>query len=475
MSEQNNTYYYEILESFIKEIIINIKKTDFLTYFKKLSVIEYKDNILEIWVVSDFAKANISYKFIKELNKAAKEVTQNDKIKVILSIDKEIDNPSNIKVINCHDFFRNITTKTKAKPRKLHHKVNWVESRKILEKYRLDNFVVGSSNQLAFAACEAVSKNPGKSYNPLFIYWDVWLGKTHLLQATWNAIRKRHRDKKVVYITSDKFLSDYISSVKNRSTDKLREKYRSIDVLIIDDVQFLANKKQTQEELYNIFNIMYESNCQIIFSSDRNPKELTTLEPRLRSRFEWWITVDVSSPDFETRLAIIQEKAREREFIIPQNVTEFIAYNTHENIREIEWILNQIIAEYELRWLPPTLENISKRMKKLSMTDDVLWVRNNVKKVTWYEEVISIVSEYFGVDKSFVMGESRKKEYMIPRQVAMYLLKKKMNFTFERVWNIFNWRNHASVVYSCKKLETTIKKDQNLFNEVSTLRDKMWL
>lgn len=263
-------------------------------------------------------------------------------------------------------------------------------------------------------------------------------------------------------------------SVKKRTVDKMREKYRNFDVLIIDDVQFLAGKEQTQIELYNIFNLMYDSGRQLVLSGDRAPRELSQLEPRLRSRFEWGIIVDIEAPDFETRLAILQEKAREREFIIPQDVAEFIAYNTNSNVREIEGILNQIIAEYELYNKPPTIENVAARMNKLAFTDNLLGnTKKNKMSIKNYDELLEAVSSHFGIEKKALMSEDRKKENMIPRQVAMYLLKNKLNYTYERIGAMFSGRNHSAVLYSCKKLETIIKKDKNLFYEMNVIRDKL--
>lgn len=320
-------------------------------------------------------------------------------------------------------------------------------------------------------------RNPGKSYNPLYIYGDVGLGKTHLLQATGNEILKKFKDKKVVYTTADKFITDYVTAVKKRNVERMREKYRDIDVLVIDDVQFLSKKEQTQNELYNIFNILYDANKQIVISGDRAPKELTELEPRLRSRFEWWITVDIGKPDFETRLAIIQEKAREKEFMIPQDVAEFIAANVTENVRELEWVLNQLIAEYELTGNTPNLSRIAAKLQKLSFTTDLLWESRarskqmGAIKIKSYDDILNAVSQHFGIEKEGILGENRKKEFMIPRQVGMYLLKTKMNYTYERIGNIFNGRNHASVLYSCNKLEKLLKKDKNLLYEVNAIQD----
>lgn len=417
---------------------------------------------------------NLTHKFGKEVLDAVKQFVPSA-TNIELQVDRNIENPGNALVIDCIKEYKDLSKKTKEEDVVAEEEVGGINARIINDKYRLDNFIVGPSNQLAFAACEAVTRRPGSAYNPLYIYGDVGLGKTHLLQGTGNAIKSRYKDKKIIYTTADRFLSDYVTSVKKRTVDKLKEKYSSIDVLIIDDVQFLANKTQTQEMLYNIFNIMYESGRQIILSGDRSPRELTELEPRLKSRFEWGIIVDIGVPDFETRLAILQEKSRNREFILTQEVAEYIAYNAHSNVRELEGILNQIIAEYELHETPPTLENVSARMNRLGLTNGVTLTKSKRNSTTSYDELVSAVSDHFGVDKKNILGDERQKEYMIPRQVAMYLLKNKMNYTYERIGNIFSGRNHSAVLYSCRKLESILKKDQNLYYEVNVIRDKLGL
>lgn len=423
-------------------------------------------------------KDNLEAKFKKVILESAQK--ENPSIQSInFTIDSSIDNPSNPHVIDCMKFYKETTTKSSKNTVNSDHFDEPAGSTKsVNERYSLSNFIVWSDNQLAYSACEAVSKNPGKSYNPLYIYGDVGLGKTHLLQWTGNEILKKYKDKKVVYTTADKFITDYVGSVKKRSVEKMRQKYREVDVLIIDDVQFLANKEQTQNEMYNIFNLLYDSNKQIIISGDRPPRELTELEPRLRSRFEWGITVDIGKPDYETRLAILQEKAREREFLLPHDVAEFIAANVTENVREIEGILNQIIAEYELDGHTPNLNKVAAKLKKLSFTSDILWSSRGIAKTSTiksYEDILDAVSKHFGIEKEGIVGENRKKEFMIPRQVAMYLLKTKMNYTYERIGNIFSGRNHAAVLYSCNKLEKIIKKDRSLLNEINIIREGMWI
>ncbi|OIP52907.1 chromosomal replication initiator protein DnaA [Candidatus Gracilibacteria bacterium CG2_30_37_12] len=464
-----------LLRDIIKELTTTIRKQDFLTYFKKVSLLEQTAEKMSFGVVSSFMRDNLAHKFFNEILTAVQKSVPTI-ITIDFHVDKNIDNPSNSNVIDCGGEYKEMTTlKKKKEETPGTEMVEGINSRIINSKYRLENFIVGPSNQLAHAAAEAVVRKPGSAYNPLFVYGDVGLGKTHILQAVGNSIKERYKDKKVIYTTADRFLSDYIESVKKRTVDRMKEKYQSIDVLIIDDVQFLAGKDATQTVLYNIFNTLYENNKQIILSGDRPPKELTALEPRLQSRFEWGIIVDIGIPDFETRLAILQEKARAREFILPQEVAEFIAYNLGANVREIEGVLNQIIAEYELHNIPPTIDNVARRLNKLSITDSL--IGNSTKKmaasIKTYEELLDAVASHFGIEKQHILGDDRKKQNMIPRQVAMYLLKNRMNYTYERIGNIFSGRNHSAVLYSCKKLETILKKDQNLFYEINILRDKL--
>lgn len=467
--------YYK-LKNILGHLTEMIKKQDFLVYFRKISILEMTDDEIVFWVVSSFMKDNIEAKFYNQVKEASQKEIPN-LTKINFRVDQNIDTPSNKNVIDCIKFHKDNSKETK-KTYKLQNSLTPMaqimsQMKTVNERYTLDNFIVWSDNQLAYSACEAVSKNPWKSYNPLYIYWDVGLWKTHLLQWTGNEILRKFKDKKVFYTTADKFITEYVANVRKRSIEKLRQKFTEIDVLIIDDVQFLAKKEQTQNELYNIFNLLYDANKQIVISWDRPPKDLTELEPRLKSRFEWGITVDIGKPDYETRLAILQEKAREREFMIPQDVAEFIATNVTENIRELEWVLNQMIAEYELDGTSPTLTKVAAKLKKLSFTSDLLGLNKANLKTTIrsYEDIIEAVSRHFGIEKEGILGENRKKEFMIPRQVSMYLLKTKMNYTYERIGNIFSGRNHAAVLYSCNKLEQIMKKDKTLLHEINIIRD----
>lgn len=463
----------------MEHLAISLRKQDFLTYFKKFSLTATTDTMIQLGVNSAFHRDNITSKFYNEIKTAVQEQwSRIDTIDIV--VDDTIDMLPTERVIDCRELFANLSKQLKKE--QVHSQIHGVEvveginSRLINDKYKLENFIVWPATQLAYAASEAVVRRPGSAYNPLYVYGNVGLGKTHLLQGIGNSIREKYKDKKVIYTTADRFLSDYVSSIKGRSVDKLRDRYRGIDVLIIDDVQFLAGKKSTQEELYNIFNILYESGKQIVLSWDRPPKELSELEPRLQSRFEWGIIVDVWEPDFETRLAILQEKARAREFLLEQSIAEFIAEHAIENVRTLEGILNQIIAEYDLRGTPPTLENVAIRFSKLSittLTHAVTQTRTSRTVRCTYEDLIQTVSWHFGVEIRTLLSDDRRKENMIPRQVAMFLLKTRMNYTYERIGNIFAGRNHTAVMYSCKKLASIMKKDQQVVYEVNVIRDKL--
>lgn len=471
----SQSFDFSHLQLVVRELSTQVRKQDFLTYFKKFSLIQVTDTSVTLGVISSFHRDNLASKFYTEIKNAIQK-TSSAIESVDIVVDDAIDSKTEEFVVDCRNTLKESEKTTKKQQVEGVEIVDGINSRLINDRYRLDNFIVGPSTQLAHAAAEAVARRPGSSYNPLYLYGNVGLGKTHLLQGTANQIRAKHKNLKVVYTTADRFLTDYVASIKGRSVDKLREKYRQIDVLVIDDVQFLAGKKQTQEELYNIFNILYEAGKQIILSGDRPPKELTELEPRLQSRFEWGITVDLGEPDYETRLAIIQEKARAREFILSQEVGEFIAENVTTNVREIEWVLNQIIAEYDLKGTPPTIENVAYRLSKLavkSITSSLTETRTQRIGNCSYEDLIQAVSNHFGIEIRTLLSEDRKKENMIPRQVAMYLLKNKLHYTYERIGNIFSGRNHTAVMYSCKKLETIMKKDQQVVYELNVIRDKL--
>ncbi len=347
-------------------------------------------------------------------------------------------------------------------------------SKLISPRYTLENFVIGPGNRLAHAACCAVSKDPGGKYNPLFLYGGVGLGKTHLLQATGNAVLRASPHATVVYTTSEDFTNQVIEAIAMRKTEQLRRRYRQADVLIIDDVQFLANKDRTQEEFFHTFNTLYEERKQIVISSDRPPEELSGLEARIVSRFERGMIADVSSPDYETRFAILSEKAKEYELFLDEKVLQFIAEHATKNVRELEGILMQAVAQYELEHRMPTVKSIADIMRKLHKDaqqerEPGAAVRNAVARAVSLQDVLEAVSSYYSVSQQDMVGQSRVREILVPRQIVMYMAKRYVRMSYVRIGEAFGNRDHTTVMHAVEKIEKKIRDDKQLLREIRTL------
>jgi chromosomal replication initiator protein len=363
------------------------------------------------------------------------------------------------------------------KPRKLPNQPQvklapGLESRIIHAKYSLGNFIVGESNRLAHAACMAVAESDKhKKYNPLFIYGGVGLGKTHLLQGTANEILRRKPNALVVYTTSERFTNEIVKAIRERKVEPFRKKYRRVEALIIDDVQFFEGKEQTQIELFNTFNDLYEFNRQIIFSSDRPPSELKGISDRLRSRMGWGLSVDVQMPDYETRLAIVQAKAKEKGLMLPHDVEEFIAANIRRHLREVENIINQIVAELELSKIQPTVQSVGRVFRKLNPLDPLA---NSDEARRGYlkgsQDIITFVSEFFQIPATDLLGKSRKQEIVYPRQICWYLCKEILNMSYDAIGGDFGGKNHTTIMHGIRKIKKQITENGATTRHVHALR-----
>ncbi|MEK7590730.1 MAG: chromosomal replication initiator protein DnaA [Patescibacteria group bacterium] len=343
-------------------------------------------------------------------------------------------------------------------------------------RYSLENFVIGSNNRLAHAACMAVAMQPGGKYNPLFLYGGVGLGKTHLLQATGNAILKQMPKATVVYTTTEDFTNQVIEAIQHQKMEQFRSRYRRVDVLIIDDVQFLANKERTQEEFFHTFNALYEDRKQIIISADRPPKEMQ-LEDRLISRFERGMIADVSSPDYETRLAILSEKAQEYQIFLDRTILEFIAEHVTKNVRELEGILMQAVAQYELEQRMPTIRSIAEIMRKLNKDPyaepEVVGFDMPAKRAPTFQEVLEAVSRYYSVSVQDMIGASRVREILMPRQIVMFLGKKHLRISYVRLGELFSNRDHTTVMNAVDKIEKKLQNDPLLLRELRAIEQEL--
>jgi chromosomal replication initiator protein len=329
-------------------------------------------------------------------------------------------------------------------------------------RYLFDNFVVGASNRLAHAASMAVAEKPAKAYNPLFLYGGVGLGKTHLLHAIGNYCN--HRGLQVLYVSSEEFTNDLINAIRSHATQAFREKYRRIDVLLIDDIQFIAGKESTQEEFFHTFNTLHGQDKQIVISSDRPPKALVTLEERLRSRFEWGLTADIQPPDTETRQAILRARAERTTVPIPNEIIELIARRVQSNIRELEGALTRVAAFAELSGLPLTPQLVEMALV------DLLPRRTQVGP----EEIVQRVADNFGITTDRLVGRDRTKQVALPRQVAMYLLREEANYSLPQIGDALGGRDHTTVMYGCEKVAEMIETDDRLRRRVVEIKEGLY-
>ena len=340
--------------------------------------------------------------------------------------------------------------------------VGQVENTNLNQRYTFENFVVGPSNRLAHAASLAVAEKPALAYNPFFLYGGVGLGKTHLLHAIGNLCIQR--GLQVLYVSSEEFTNDLINAIRTHTTQAFRDKYRRIDVLLIDDIQFIAGKESTQEEFFHTFNTLHGQNKQVVISSDRPPKAMVTLEERLRSRFEWGLTTDIQPPDFETRLAILRHKADRLGYLMPNDVMELLARRVQSNIRELEGALTRVAAFSSLSSLPLTPQLAE------SVLSDMLPRKTNIPP----QDVVHKVAESFGITMDRMLGRDRSRDVALPRQIAMYLLREEANISLPQIGNVLGGRDHTTVMYGCEKIADLLERDDRLRRQVFQIREQIY-
>ena len=331
--------------------------------------------------------------------------------------------------------------------------------------YTFDNFVIGETNKHAHAAAVAVAEAPAKTFNPLFLYSGAGLGKTHLMHSIGNYVLKNYPELKVFYVPSDHFTNEIIEAIRKGKTKEFRDKYRQIDVILIDDIQFLIGKERTQEEFFHIFNYLRDNGKQIVISSDKPPKDIETLEERLRTRFEWGVTVDIQQPDYETRMAILQKKAELDGLVIPNDVMQYIANNIKSSIREIEGALNKICVYANLERSPINLELAQVSLKDL--------ISNDTVKTITLEFIINIVSEHYNVSYNDLLSTKRSKDIAYPRQVAMYLCRHTTSHSLQEIGNALGDRDHSTIMNGIRKIETDLNTNATLRNSIEILRKKI--
>ena len=444
----------QLWEKTLFELEGELSRANFSTWFKNTTILKCDDGMVVVGVPNEFVKDWLQNKFHKTILRSLRNLSDN--VRGLEYSVCKIEEPKG----NKKSVIQSISSQSMALPLNDLY-VNKEDG--LNPRYTFKDFIVGSFNELAYAASQAILKKVGTNvYNPLFIYGNTGLGKTHLIQAIGNEIKTHYPNKRVYYTTSEKFSVDYINSVGqgSKAMASFKNKYRVYDLLIMDDIQFLSNKEKTQEELFHIFNELYHNNKQIIFSSDKHPNYIPALEDRLKSRFSAGMIVDIQEPEYESRLAILCAKAETQKFFPPKEIIEYLASSIQGNIRELEGLLNGIICQSELKNRNLTLNEIKPFIKNSAKP----------KKLLSIKEIVRVVCDFYSIEESFVYEKTRRKEILKPRQIAMFILREDFNISYPSIGEKLGGRDHTTVMHSCEKIKVEIKNDLSLMQEVDQIR-----
>jgi chromosomal replication initiator protein len=451
-------------QTVLGEIELTVSRGSYITWFKNTRVLRRNEEQLVVGVPNIFAKQQLELKYkpmiIDLLQKnGVSDLDVEFKIHSGTAAPKKVQDNTEV-IILSQPIDENLTRSGNGNGAP---SVTHSYRQGLNDRYTFDGFIVGSGNELAYAACQAIAQNPGTKYNPLFVYGGVGLGKTHLIQAVGNAILAKNKNSRVVYATSEQFVQEFLDAIRYKKITDFAGHYRSADVLIVDDMQFIAGKEKTQEEFFHTFNALHQANKQIIISSDKPPKAIPTLEERLRSRFEWGMIVDIGSPDFETRCAILQNKASQHEIVLDQPVVEFLSNQIQSNVRELEGALNQLLAFCEMRNLAPNLDIVT----------GLFGTQRSRPKHLSAKQIIEKVSKHFQISLEDLLSPKRDKDIVVPRQIAMYLLRSELHLSFPKIARELGRKDHTTAIHSVDKIEKELHFDTLIKENVKEIKEKL--
>lgn len=420
----------------LQQLKKELSETTIAAFFDELEAVDIRGNTFILHCANDFKKGYIESLYLKNIK---------DCLHDIFSTDFEVQILDDLA-------FTELNGGTVRKQ----------SDRFTSDEFTFETFVVGPSNKLAYAASQAVAEHPAQNYNPLLIYGDSGLGKTHLIYAIANVIRRNDSKSKIAYVKGDDFTNELVDAIREGKTAEMREKYRQADLLLVDDIQFIAGKKQTQEEFFHTFNNLYESGRQIVLTSDRPPSEMTQLEDRLRTRFEWGLLVDVAPPDFETRLAIVKNKAALLGMELPDKISAYIAENVTANVRQLEGTINKILAYKDLLGNDADEETVTRAMQ------DIL--KRSNEYIPTPEAILEYISKYYSLEESVIRGQQRIRDAVQARQIAMYLIRSMTNLSLDDIGKVFDNRDHSTVLYSIQQVEKKMKKEPAFAETVKEIK-----
>jgi chromosomal replication initiator protein len=439
----------ELWEHVLTQVELSISPANFNTWFCNSFIVKIsEDGVVHIGVPSQFFKDWYVKKFHTLLLKIIREISYEFR---------------NIEYVIVKDERRKVLKETKKISGAIELPLNEFyinKSDNLNPRYTFDTFVVGSFNSLAYTAAQAALKRPGITYNPLFVYGDTGRGKTHLIQAIGNQFKKQYQGQKAFYLTSEKFAIDYTDSVQAGTANRFKDKYRQYDLLIMDDVQFLSKKEKTQEELFHLFNALYDTNKQIIFSSDRSPVAIPDIAERLKGRLASGMTIDIGEPDTESRMAIIQKKAAMHGFMLSDEVVEYVATSITGSIRELEGMINNIVCHAQAKGFAPDIAEVRQSLRSFTRPQKNISIKNVVDKV----------AEFYGIDEESIYEKTRRREVVRPRQIIMYLLREDFSISYPTIGNKLGGRDHTTVIHSCEKIKREIVVDNVLSKDIQNIR-----
>ena len=441
--------YKQLWQSVLVEMELGVSKANFTTWFKDTRIVKEDGGVIVLSVPNAFVKEWLLTKYHNAILRSLRNI-ENSIHAVEYVVNKEESRRKEER-----------PTREIGGTRELPLAEIVVNKEDNLNpRYTFDNFVLGPFNELAHAAARAVIAKPGIMYNPLFIYGSTGHGKTHLIQAIGNHIKATSPGKKVYYMTSEQFGQDFMNALQNQKIHIFKEKYRKYDVLIVDDIQFFSEKQKIQEELFHLFNTLYDNNRQIIFSSDKHPHFITGLEDRLKSRMAAGMTVDIPAPDRESRIAIIAAKAKLMGILLTPEIIDYLAQSVNGNIRELEGVVNTLLCQIQLKGKEPTLLDVRN------------YIKNSIKpkRVVAVKDVVKIVSDFYNIKEESIYEKTRHKEVIKPRQVIMYLLREEFNISYPSIGQKLGGRDHTTVIHSCEKIKNDVKGDQGLVDEIEQIK-----
>lgn len=456
---------HQLWQATLGELELLLSKPNFSTWFKETFIVSHENERIIVGVPNAFTKTWLEKKYHILILKALRNVSQATIKEIIYKVELSELHAQGIDLL----FGEQIQTPTSS-PHFLQSSQQ-VDSHTqaiggLNPKYTFSNFIVGKYCELANAACLAVAAQPGEIYNPLFLYGGVGLGKTHLLQAVGHEILKNHPEKKVLFVTCEKFTNDFIQAVRSGKVKELKDTYRSVDLLLIDDIQFLSSKEGTQEEFFHTFNTLHQTNRQLVVTCDRPPKAIPAIESRLLSRLEWGMIADITSPDLETRIAILEVKCKEKKITLAREIINYIATLVHNNIRELEGALNRIIAYSQLNNTQLSFEKIKQILSSLTT--------QYAKKSITPKQIINLVSEFYQIEIADITGECRKKELATPRQIIMYLMREEMKCSFPTIGQELGGRDHTTAIHAYNKIKRDLEEIPKIKQDIDLIKQRIY-